>query len=205
MTTPDGAWTSQLGLDTHVVYRRILQWPSGLPDWQQDTIPLLLSRQNVFAIAATGDGKSTLYIVPILVHLELSKHQDLYPPVIDPIAVAVIPTKALATSIVDTIAAYHKKPGVNLEKLIVECKTWNVICIDPKHLRSLEWACIIDDEHFKSVDKAHLVLSCVPDDVSTLALTATSAVGAVTTGISKSLTLLGDSFHLFRCSKRFVD
>ncbi|KAF9062273.1 hypothetical protein BDP27DRAFT_1233864 [Rhodocollybia butyracea] len=67
-------WISQEGTDTlnHVVSARIPQWELGLWDFQREWIPLVLDCQNLVAFTATGDGKSVLFLVPILIHLKLS-------------------------------------------------------------------------------------------------------------------------------------
>jgi hypothetical protein len=38
----------------------------------------------------------------------------------------------------ETVIAAHKA-GRNLVHEIRECKTWNVICVDPEHLRDSAW------------------------------------------------------------------
>ena len=102
-------WTSQEGSDTlkKVVSRRIPQWEDGLRDFQGEWTPLILDGQNLVAFTATGDGKSTLFILPILVHLELSTNPIIYPsfPIRAQAVVMVItPTKGLATSHVCSIS-----------------------------------------------------------------------------------------------------
>ncbi|THU94752.1 P-loop containing nucleoside triphosphate hydrolase protein [Dendrothele bispora CBS 962.96] len=227
----DQEWNTLVGIDMLkcVVSRRIPQWTTGLRTWQLETIPIILTRQNLFSIAATGEGKSALYIVPILVHLELSEKSESYPSFVvrdHPVVIVVTPTKALSTSIIrdleqfglsglsychTTITEYRIKLKKNLEQLITECNTWNLICIDPEHLASPEWARIIENKTFQSnlilftVDEAHLIPAwgknfrpcfsqigsfaqgCVPDHVPILALTTTSAIGASTTSICQSL------------------
>lgn len=104
-------WKSPEGLSVleSVVRTRIPQW-ERLRDFQQEWIPLVLDGQNLVAFTATGDGKSALFVVPVLVHLEVSNHPALYPniSVRDQVVVMVItPTKALATSIVRLLYLYH--------------------------------------------------------------------------------------------------
>ncbi|KAF5319072.1 hypothetical protein D9758_018977 [Tetrapyrgos nigripes] len=242
-------WTSQQGLEAikHVVSECIPSWRNGLRDWQLESISTILSRRNLFAIAATGDGKSALYTVPILAHLEIAKNPDTYPTfrfVSNPIVLVITPTKVLATSIIrelDTfgipafsychsnITEYRTVKKVNLEKLISECNTWNVICVDPEHLASPEWSSIIENDIFKSnlilfaVDEVHLVNSwgssgfrphfqlignfaqgCLPANVPIVALTATSPVGPETTAICDALGFLGDNYHLIRRSNERI-
>ncbi|THV04180.1 P-loop containing nucleoside triphosphate hydrolase protein [Dendrothele bispora CBS 962.96] len=229
----DWEWSTQVGIDTLkcVVSQHIPQWTTGLHTWQLETIPIILTRQNLFAIAATGEGKSALYIVPILVHLELSKKSQSYPSFVvrdHPVVIVVAPTKALSKSIIreleqfglsglsychTTITKYRIKLKKNLEQLITECNTWNLICIDPEHLASPEWARIIENKTFQSnltlftVDEAHLIPAwgCVPDHVPILALTATLAIGTSTTSICQSLGFLGDSYNLIRHSNEHIN
>jgi superfamily II DNA/RNA helicase len=88
-----------------IVKKLVHQWPNGLLDFQLNTIPIILDNEDLFAITATGDGKSALFAVPILVHLEISKSPDLYPkfkiPIRKkPVGIVVTPTKGLANNIV---------------------------------------------------------------------------------------------------------
>lgn len=45
-----------------------------------------LNQEDVFAIEATGGGKSALFGVPILIHLELYQNPSLYPTFMVPIS-----------------------------------------------------------------------------------------------------------------------
>ncbi|KAK7445431.1 hypothetical protein VKT23_014850 [Stygiomarasmius scandens] len=243
--TNDWSSTEGLAIIKHIVSRCIPQWPDGLREWQLDAISTILNRQSLFAIAATGEGKSALYIIPVLVHLELSQHPDSYPsfrtPIPSrshPVVLVITPTKALATNLIHELEQFnipgfsychenitvYRKDKTNLESLICECKTWNIICVDPEHLAGPEWSQIIQDSTFRSnlilftVDEAHLILSwgpkfrpyfetigsfargCIPEHTPVLSLTATSAVGASTTAICQSLGMLGSSYRLIRRS-----
>ncbi|THU79216.1 hypothetical protein K435DRAFT_571276, partial [Dendrothele bispora CBS 962.96] len=74
-----------------------------LHDYQLENIPCVLAGENVLFFAATGYGKSSLYDIPLLVHVEIRENLTLYPafPVREyPVAVVVTPTKGLANSIV---------------------------------------------------------------------------------------------------------
>ena len=63
----------------------------------------ILDEEDVFWIAATGDGKSAAFQAPILVHDEISRHPELYPGVVarrKAVGVIAVPTKGLASNIV---------------------------------------------------------------------------------------------------------
>jgi superfamily II DNA helicase RecQ len=53
--------------------------------------------------------------------------------------------------------------GRNLVQEIGECKTWNVICVDPEHLRDKAWREITAYDVYRAnvvygcVDEAHLI------------------------------------------------
>ncbi|THV01767.1 hypothetical protein K435DRAFT_817995 [Dendrothele bispora CBS 962.96] len=178
-------------------------------------------------LKTTGEGKSALFIVPILVHLELSSNPTSYPSFKvqrDPVVMVITPTKGLATSIIheatafgiqglsychETISKYRIKK-IDLESLICECKSWNLICIDPEHLSEPKWRHIIQHKTYCSnlilflVDEAHLVRAwgtsgfrpsfesigafvkgCLPDSVSIAATTATCAPGDATHALGR--------------------
>ncbi|KAE9401908.1 hypothetical protein BT96DRAFT_956416 [Gymnopus androsaceus JB14] len=135
------------------------------------------------ATCMTGDGKSALFIVPILAHLEISTHPAMYPAFLvksQPVVMVITPTKGLPTSLVHTIAeaeafgisgfsychehiSEYCIDQINLEALICKCRSWSLICVDPEHLASPEWCHIIYHEMFCSnltefvVDKSHLI------------------------------------------------
>ncbi|KAE9387062.1 hypothetical protein BT96DRAFT_838226, partial [Gymnopus androsaceus JB14] len=88
-----------------IVKKRVTKWRDGLRELQLICIPKILNLEDVFAIDATGGGKSALFGVPVLVHLEISQNADLYPsfnvPIhLHPIGVVVTPTKGLVNNIV---------------------------------------------------------------------------------------------------------
>ncbi|KAF5332390.1 hypothetical protein D9758_017364 [Tetrapyrgos nigripes] len=199
-------WTDPIALETlnSVVSLCIPQWPSGLRQHQAAPILNVLSNEHVLLFTGTGSGKSALFTVPLIVHRELSRHRDRYPPLPvqeNAVALVVTPTKGLASSI-----------------------SWDVICVDPEHLASPEWREIMRNNTFKT----HLVLFCVdevhliwrwgpsfwpafedigalargflPEHVPIIALTATCAPGQPTAEICQSLGLTGKSYHLIRHS-----
>ncbi|KAF5366151.1 hypothetical protein D9758_005819 [Tetrapyrgos nigripes] len=100
-------WHDTDGYNTlkSIVSRCIPQWPSGLRDYQAQYLPLLLDKGDILLVTATGDGKSTFFIVPILAHLEIRSHPDLYLSQFTcnvkehPVGIVITPTKGLAASI----------------------------------------------------------------------------------------------------------
>ena len=117
-----------------------------------------------------------------------------------------------------------RKTGRNLVREIMECKTWNVICVDPEHLRDKAWRDISACELFRAnlvygcVDEAHLINEWgaafrilfrhigaffrgrLPSSISILALSATLQPGPPTISVCKSLGFAGDDFHILRRS-----
>ncbi|THU79606.1 hypothetical protein K435DRAFT_622475, partial [Dendrothele bispora CBS 962.96] len=147
----------------------------------------------------TGSGKASLFTVPLVVHRELSNNPDHYPalPVQEnAVAMVITPTKGLANSIIhelehfglrglsycrETISEYRTIKKLDLVHLICECKSWDLICMDPEHLATPEWREIIWNNKFKrhlilfAVDEAHLIRRWSPtfrpafDDIGALA------------------------------------
>jgi superfamily II DNA/RNA helicase len=98
-------WTDTEGINTlkKIIERRVPQWPNGLRDFQLENIPRVLAGEKLLLFTATGDGKSSFFDVPLLVHMEVSENPDIYPPFPVrklPVAVVITPTKGLANSIV---------------------------------------------------------------------------------------------------------
>lgn len=117
-----------------------------------------------------------------------------------------------------------RKAGRDLVLEIRECKTWNVICVDPEHLRDKAWREITACDIFRvnivygCTDEAHLInewgLSFRPDfrhigaffngrlpsSTSIMALSATLQPGAATKSVCSTLGMLGDNFYIFRSS-----
>jgi ATP-dependent helicase YprA (DUF1998 family) len=98
-------WTSLNGIETlnRVVSRCIPQWSNGLHEHQAPPISRVLNKEHVLLFTGTGSGKSALFIVPLIVHRELSQHPNDYPPLRvqeNAVAIVITPTKGLANSIV---------------------------------------------------------------------------------------------------------
>jgi superfamily II DNA helicase RecQ len=117
-----------------------------------------------------------------------------------------------------------RKTGRNLVNDICECKTWNVVCVDPEHLRDEEWREITAYDVYRAnilygcVDEVHLINEWgadfrplfrhigpffrgrLPSSTAILAFSATLYPGLATKSICKSLGMFGDNFFLFRSS-----
>ncbi|THU89979.1 P-loop containing nucleoside triphosphate hydrolase protein [Dendrothele bispora CBS 962.96] len=168
-------WASPQGTDTlkNIVQKRLPQWPNGLRDYQSKFIPRVLDGEKVFVITATGDGKSTFYDIPPMVHMEIRDNPHLYPPFQvkkKPVVVVVTPTKGLADSIIhdarefglngisychETVSDYHVKE-IDLVSLISRCEQFQIICVDPERLSTKEWRLILRNPTFQE----NLVVFC---------------------------------------------
>ncbi|KAJ7826130.1 hypothetical protein B0H14DRAFT_2368357, partial [Mycena olivaceomarginata] len=114
--------------------------------------------------------------------------------------------------------------GRNLVHEIRECKTWNVICVDPEHLREKAWRDITASDTFLAnivygcVDEAHLINEWgadfrplfkhigaffrgrLPSSAFIVALAATLQPGSPSNAVCSSLGMPGDDFYLLRTS-----
>ncbi|KAJ6552864.1 hypothetical protein B0H19DRAFT_949358, partial [Mycena capillaripes] len=117
-----------------------------------------------------------------------------------------------------------RKAGRNLVRNIAVCKTWNVICVDPEHLREKAWRDITASEIFQAnivygcVDEVHLINEwgvefrpqfkhiCsffrgrLPSSASIMALSATLQSGAPSKNVCTSLGMLRDDYYVLRTS-----
>lgn len=115
-----------------------------------------------------------------------------------------------------------RKNNIKLAEEIKFCTRWQVICVDPEHLRDKEWREITEWPHFRTncvsacVDEAHLIYEWgedfrvmfkligaflrgrLPSSASLVALTATIEPGAPTTYVLNSLGMSGNNFHMIR-------
>ncbi|KAK0459756.1 uncharacterized protein EV420DRAFT_1333207, partial [Desarmillaria tabescens] len=130
---------------------------------------------------ATGSGKSASFAIPILVHQELSRNPTAYPRFRCrklPVGIVVTPTNGLAANIVsglkdfgiNGLAYTHetltetRKAGRSIAEEISSCAIWQVICVDPEHLRGLEWRRISASDTFRDniiyacAGECHLIL-----------------------------------------------
>ncbi|KAJ7017191.1 P-loop containing nucleoside triphosphate hydrolase protein, partial [Mycena alexandri] len=236
-------WQSPQGHQTvsTIVKKRIPQWPNGLYLAQKKLIVRILDGEDIVCCMATGGGKSALFAVPIVVLLELARNPALYPDLPSralPVGIVVTPTKGLAANIVlelknlgvSALSYCHemvteaRKTGRNLAREIGDCATWNVICVDPEHLRDKAWRDITANNIFRAnivygcTDEAHLIRDWgaefrpqfrhigtffrgrLPSSVSIMALSATILPGAPLKSICSSLGMSGDNFYLLRLS-----
>ncbi|THU91468.1 hypothetical protein K435DRAFT_841004 [Dendrothele bispora CBS 962.96] len=226
-----------------IVKKLIPQWSNGLRDFQAESIPLILDNQDLFAITATGDGKSALFAVPILVHTEISRNPDLYPTFSvnirkKPVGIVITPTKGLANNIVHELqeqfgisafAYTHEnisqmiRQKRNIVTEISECK-FQIVCVDPEHLRQREWITITDSQTYRSnvifgcTGEAHVIEEWgldfrplfrligsffrgrLPSSISRFAITATMLPGAPFDSVCTALGFQGPKFHLIRRS-----
>ncbi|KAJ7271343.1 P-loop containing nucleoside triphosphate hydrolase protein, partial [Mycena haematopus] len=130
-------------------------------------------------ITATGDGKSALFTVPILVLLEVAENPEAYPGFCrqkKPVGIVISPTKGLSENMISELSGHGvqglactsetlteaRKSGRNLMAEISECRG-PIICIDPEHLMEKQWERITDSDVFRTniafvcVDEAHLI------------------------------------------------
>ncbi|KAF7371703.1 p-loop containing nucleoside triphosphate hydrolase protein [Mycena venus] len=155
---PKYRWTGPQGRSTlkKIVQKEIPQWKAGLYPPQEELIVRVMDGQDVLGCMATGAGKSAVFAVPIIVFREMARNGNLYPDLpfrAFPVGVVVTPTKGLAANMVlelkkldiPAFAYCHETvtgaciSGRNLVKEIQECKTYNIIFIDPEHLRDKAW------------------------------------------------------------------
>ncbi|PPQ87651.1 hypothetical protein CVT25_011489 [Psilocybe cyanescens] len=207
-------WQDPLGLETinSIVKKTVPSWTNGLHAVQLELVSGILDGLDILCCTATGDGK--------------------------PIGVVITPTKGLANNIVYELStlkvaafAYCKetlsnarKAGVRLADVIKECVEWQVICVDPEHLRDKEWKDITESPTFRSnvlfacVDEVHLINTWglsfreaftligiflrgrFPASISISALSATLEPGPPTVSVCKSLGFFEGRFKLIRRS-----
>ncbi|KAJ8090935.1 hypothetical protein PM082_024859 [Marasmius tenuissimus] len=170
--SPTGASTLSV-----IVQKLVPQWPTGLKPFQHESILKILDQQQLLCITATGDGKSALFAIPILVHLELGRLPSQYPSLNvitrnQPVGLVVTPTKGLANKIVRELEQFRikgfaythenvseaKRAGRKLVEEITEC-SYQVICVDPEHLCDLEWWKILNSSKFRS----NIVFACAEE------------------------------------------
>jgi superfamily II DNA/RNA helicase len=94
-----------LSIINEIVRHRIPEWTDGLYPFQSTAIPLILNGQDLLCCTPTGDGKSALFIVPILVHEEICKDREKYGAWAKnakewPVGIVVTPTNGLASKTV---------------------------------------------------------------------------------------------------------
>ncbi|KAJ7768789.1 hypothetical protein B0H16DRAFT_1715982 [Mycena metata] len=83
-----------------IVVKKVPRWTGGLRDWQAAVIAWILDGEDVLCITATGEGKSALFAVPILVLLEVAKNPAMYPRGV-----------GIGSGIGELVAGTHVKPA----------------------------------------------------------------------------------------------
>ncbi|KAJ6478885.1 P-loop containing nucleoside triphosphate hydrolase protein [Mycena sanguinolenta] len=226
---------------TEIIKKLVPQWKNGLYPTQLNLVVRILDGEDIFCSMATGGGKSALFAVLIIILKEMARHPELYPslPVRAlPVGIVITPTKGLAANIVlelrkldiPAFSYCHETvteariAGRKLVDEIGECKTWNVICVDPEHLRDKSWRQITAFDVFRAnivygcVDETHLIKQWgavfrpdfkhigsffrgrLPPSASIMALSATVQPGPALDSICTSLGFSGDNFYMFRSS-----
>ncbi|KAJ7754308.1 P-loop containing nucleoside triphosphate hydrolase protein [Mycena maculata] len=135
--------------------------------------------EEALVVTATGDGKSALFTVPIIVLLEVAANPAAYPGFVNhkkPVGIVISPTKGLSANMITELSGHGvqglactsetlteaRKSGRNLGEEIAQCR-WPIVCIDPEHLTEKQWEHITDSELFREnlaficVDEAHLI------------------------------------------------
>ncbi|KAJ7105861.1 P-loop containing nucleoside triphosphate hydrolase protein [Mycena epipterygia] len=174
-------WQTELGRATirRIVAEKIPQWTGGLHEWQVIIVSWILDGEDVLCITATGDGKSALFAVPIIVLLEVASNPTAYLGFgyqKKPVALVIGPTKGLVGNIVFELEALGvpalawttealqdaRKAGRNIALEVASCQ-WPIICVDPEHLMDKQWEYITncqlfrDNIAFTTVDEGHLI------------------------------------------------
>ena len=100
-------WQSTEGraLLNSIVTSKIPTWTTGLYPFQADCITRILDGEDLLCCTATGDRKSALFMVPIIVHVELWEQKEKYRDFATnarekPVGIVVTPTKGLAGNLV---------------------------------------------------------------------------------------------------------
>ncbi|KAF5335894.1 hypothetical protein D9758_017548 [Tetrapyrgos nigripes] len=214
-------WQSSEGqaLLNNIIRKRVPQWTDGLKDGQSKVVTRILDGEKVLWIAATGEGKSAAFQVPVLVHEELRRDPELCPGFVakeKPIGIVVTPTKGLATNIVHELSklsiptyAYTREnvaddiiKGIDVVQDIANCNPTfrsNIIfaCTEEAHLID-EWGNPDFRPDFRYIGT--YFHSHLPSNISLFALSATIEPGKSTMMICHHLGFREGSFHLIRGS-----
>ncbi|KAF8056278.1 P-loop containing nucleoside triphosphate hydrolase protein [Lyophyllum atratum] len=174
-------WQSPIGRDTiqRIVKLKIPGWTEGLRDWQLDLISRILDGEDILVSTATGDGKSAIFAVPLVVLLELKRQPAYYPNLLRralPMGIVITPTKGLAGNIVFEISKFGVHAVAYTSEVLTEARKtgrqlwkeialgqWPLVCIDPEHLTAKDWEQITNNETWREniaflcVDEIHLV------------------------------------------------
>ncbi|KAJ7768604.1 P-loop containing nucleoside triphosphate hydrolase protein [Mycena maculata] len=164
-----------------VVKEKIPEWTGGLHDWQVIVVTWILDGEDALCITATGDGKSAIFAVPIIVLLEVAQNPTKYRGFAvnqkKAVGIVIVPTKGLAANIGHELSLLRvpalactsetlteaRKSGRDLTAEIAECR-WPIVCIDPEHLTDKQWECITNSQVFHEnivfacIDEGHLIV-----------------------------------------------
>jgi len=102
---PQHRWQDPEGQATikKIVKVNVPAWKDGLHLWQLELVSRILDGESVLCNTATGDGKSAVFGVPLVVLLEMALNPTVYPDLpyrAKPVGIVVTPTKGLAANIV---------------------------------------------------------------------------------------------------------
>lgn len=103
--TPTIDWNSPRGHDEiqKIVKKCLPQWTEGAKAWQLPIVARTLQGASSINVAATGDGKSALYFLPVLIKKHLEASSGPITPANQPrppVAVIVLPFDSIANSLV---------------------------------------------------------------------------------------------------------
>ncbi|KIO32933.1 hypothetical protein M407DRAFT_66027, partial [Tulasnella calospora MUT 4182] len=135
-----------------IVQKRIPEWVNGAHPWQLPLVARTLDQRHSITVTATGDGKSALFYLPLLVHMELAMNPSLWPQMAasakkSPAAIIVLPVSAIAATLVPEITEKGltvvtlTKATIDAARrakqdLFEQAKTANIILLGPEQLLS---------------------------------------------------------------------
>ncbi|KDQ19566.1 hypothetical protein BOTBODRAFT_102416, partial [Botryobasidium botryosum FD-172 SS1] len=179
-------WASGQGLRKlkTILLIKVPKWPDGPYEWQLICVAQVLDGKDVLAITATGDGKSALFYLPILVLQYMRDHpEEEYPPLARGRAAPASPTSIVICPLIGLednlgMQAYGvcavainsislSKARVQGQDLYKRAKggEWDVVLISPEQLETKGFRLLLDDRTFCenlcsfNVDEAHLTVT----------------------------------------------
>ncbi|THU84699.1 P-loop containing nucleoside triphosphate hydrolase protein, partial [Dendrothele bispora CBS 962.96] len=171
--TPTLHWKDNSGLETiKIIVQRCTSFANRLYSYQLPLIAKILDGEDVLCITATGDGKSALFAIPLVILHEYNTNYHLYPQGFPtrahPFGIVITPTKGLANTFVRFYFEIRFDVTSCESRYISSKETsaspeWDLICLDPEHLTGKDWHAITDCEFFLSnllqctIDEVHLV------------------------------------------------
>ncbi|KAJ7733723.1 P-loop containing nucleoside triphosphate hydrolase protein [Mycena maculata] len=104
-------WNTPLGhaIIQHIVKAKIPGWKDGLFGWQLIIVAWILDGEEALVVTTTGDGKSALFMVPIIVLLEVAANPAAYPGFVNhkkPVGIVISPTKGLSANMVSHLPQF---------------------------------------------------------------------------------------------------